>query len=366
MITRESRRQLASGEALGQSIRARGVAAMVMLLAVSVGACSPGAQATPAPLASGAASSTAASVAPNASASPRVSPSSEVPTVVEPSTGPESALKVTWEQGGPTPSKPCVYSPSVDSKGRIWVAVCWDSQFWIFSPGGKFLETWGVRGTEPGQFDFAFPASHDSIGGIAFASDGTFYTFDAGNLRIQRFGADRKLINSWGSFGTGDGQFAKPTSIAVDGRGHVFVADGSRVDVQEFESDGTFVKAIGANAIDSGGFVYIAVDQGGDVFANQGANVVKLGPDGPPIAIYDISAIGDTVSGMAVASSGSLFVQSRPDNAPQATIELGRDGRVVHVWPATGEVIALDPSGEAAYVTDVEWPFLRKYDLPGS
>jgi hypothetical protein len=341
---------------------------MAMVVALAVAGCSGGAGPTATPVASRGvdAASPASAATPSASIeSPTVSPSPDVQTVVEPSTAPEAALKLVWEQGGPTPSKPCAYSPSIDAKGGIWVAICWDSRFWIFSREGKFLQTWGTPGTEPGQFDFAYPANHDSIGGIAFAPDGTFYTFDAGNLRIQHFSAGRKLMTSWGSFGTGDGQFAKPTSIAVDGRGHVFVADGSRVDVQEFEPDGTFVKAIGSNAIERG-FVYIAADHDGDVFANRGANVVKFAPDGSPVAVYDLSAVANVVSGMAVAPSGSLFVQARPDDGPQATIELGKDGQILHVWPGTGEVIAVDASGRAAYVTDVEWPFVRKYELPAS
>jgi hypothetical protein len=290
-----------------------------MLIAMAVGACSSSSQ-TSGGSSSGASDRTVPSVPARPIASSTASETPEPPTVVAPATTPE----------------------------------------------GKFLEAWGKHGTEPGQFDFAYPAAHDAIGGIAFAPDGTFYTFDAGNLRVQHFSADRKLMSSWGSFGTGDGQFAKPTSIAVDGRGHVFVADASRVDVQEFEPDGTFVKSFGANAIDSRGFVYITADHDGDVFAGDGTNIVKFAPDGSVVARYDISAVADIVSGMAVARSGALFVQARPDNAPQATIELDRDGRLVHVWPATGEAIALDPNGKAAYITDVEWPFVRKYELPAS
>src|SRR5205823_11703886 len=123
----------------------------------SIAACSPAAQISPAPLASnarGGAASAAPASAKSASAS-SPSPSSDLPAVVEPSMAVEPALKVAWERGGPAPSKPCSYSPSMDAKGRIWVAVCWDSKFWIFSPDGKFLEAWGSHGSEAGQFDFA-------------------------------------------------------------------------------------------------------------------------------------------------------------------------------------------------------------------
>ena len=227
----------------------RTTACLLAVLLAGLAACNAGGQSSVTPGVAGTPPASASgalpaprSPAPTSDASSEPSPS--VPTVVEPAMSPGPELKVIWERGGPTPSKPCTYSPTIDAEGRIWVAVCWDSRFWIFSPGGKFLEAWGTPGSGTGQFDFAYSAGHDSIGGIAFAPDDTFYTFDAGNLRVQHFDKNRKLMTTWGSFGTGDGQFAKPTSIAVDGQGQVFVADGARADVQVFSPDGTFVRTL--------------------------------------------------------------------------------------------------------------------------
>lgn len=368
MIANGFARKPAPRPPLRQRNRSLGAAPMALLLAVSFGACSSTGQ-TPAPLLSTApnpasSSATAVTGSPRPTSPPSPSTSSSAKTIVEPTTAVEPALKTLWQRGGPAPSKPCSYSPSIDAKGRIWVAVCWDSKFWILSADGKFLEAWGTPGSAAGQFDFAFPASHDSIGGIAFAPDGTYYTFDAGNLRVQHFGMDRKLITSWGSFGTGEGQFAKPTSIAVDGKGRVYIADASRADVQIFEPDGTFVRTIGAGEIGDGGFAYIAVDSTGNVFASESHAIAKFGPDGGAMAVYDLAAIANDPAGMAVAASGSLFVAARGDSEAEATIELAPTGSILHIWPGTGESLAVDRSGKAAYVADVEWPFIRKYALP--
>lgn len=348
----------------------RTTACLLAVLLVGLAACNAGGQSSVTPGVTGTPPASASgtlpaprSPAPTSDASSEPSPS--VPTVVEPAMSPGPELKVIWERGGPTPSKPCTYSPTIDAEGRIWVAICWDSRFWILSPGGKFLEAWGTPGSGTGQFDFAYPAGHDSIGGIAFAPDGTFYTFDAGNLRVQHFDKNRKLMTTWGSFGTGDSQFAKPTSIAVDGQGHVFVADGARADVQVFSPDGTYVRTLAeGKAGVPRNFAFVAVDRTGNVYVNQGHSIGKYAPDGTPMAVYDLGAIVPDLSGMAVDSSGSLFVLARGDSGAEATIKLKADGTVANTWPGTGESLALDPTGTAAYVADVEWPFVRKYSLP--
>lgn len=55
-----------------------------------------------------------------------------------------------------------------------------------------------------------------------------------------------RLLRSWGSEGSGPGQFIKPRSICVDKKtGNVLVADFGNHRVQEFHLDGTFVRSIG-------------------------------------------------------------------------------------------------------------------------
>ena len=58
---------------------------------------------------------------------------------------------------------------------------------------------------------------------------------DYGNHRICVFSADGSmLLRSWGSEGTGDGQFKYPTALAVRGS-RLYVLDNSSPRVQVFE-----------------------------------------------------------------------------------------------------------------------------------
>jgi hypothetical protein len=303
------------------------------------------------------------SAPPSIQAASPIATAPTAPTVVLSATPAEPALTVDWAKGGPAPSEPCTYSPSVDSAGRIWVAVCWESAFWILSSKGAFVEQWGTQGADPGAFDFSYPASHDSIGGIAFAPDGSFYTFDAGNDRVQHFDATRKLIGTWGSFGTGDGQFAKPTSIAVGHDGLVYVADASRSDVQTFDADGGYMKTIGKGSVGPG-FAYLAVDASGNVFVNHGHSIGEFSSDGTLVRVIDTAAITADPAGMAVGPDGTLFVLARGESRPEATIELDPDGNLLHIWPGVGESLAIAPDGTAMYVADVGAAVLTRYALP--
>ena len=51
---------------------------------------------------------------------------------------------------------------------------------------------------------------------------------------MQVFTQDGIYSSEFGTEGTGDGQFLKPTHVAVDSKGHVYVTDWERRDVQKF------------------------------------------------------------------------------------------------------------------------------------
>jgi DNA-binding beta-propeller fold protein YncE len=60
---------------------------------------------------------------------------------------------------------------------------------------------------------------------------------------FDRFSKER--VRTFGEFGTADGQFNIPTSITRDHKGHLFVTDATNFRIQEFDSEGIFVKSYG-------------------------------------------------------------------------------------------------------------------------
>jgi hypothetical protein len=300
-----------------------------------------------------------------ANATPTSSPvaSAAAPTL-------EPALKVAWEIGGPAPSQPCTGNPVVARDGNVWVSVCWDNRFWVFSPDGKYLETWGTPGKGDGQFDFIWSGGQDSFGGVAFAADGSFYTIEGGAKRVQHFDAKRHFLASWGGFGTETGQFVKPSAIGVDRQGNVYVGDGARDDVQVFAGDGTYLRTIakdwGATRGCSTAFMTVTPD-GTVLLSNDGGHAYSS--DGQHLADFKLPAGSRKSAGIAAASSGDVFLMGGSacgTGSRSATIEFAPDGRLLHAWPPSSEMLAFGSSPRFFYGTDPNWAFIRRFDLPGA
>jgi hypothetical protein len=80
---------------------------------------------------------------------------------------------------------------------------------------------------------------------VAWDAAGNIYVADGyGNARVAKFDKYGKFIKSWGSKGSGPGQFNSVRGIALDGQGTVYVADAGNKRIQVFDSDGSFKSEI--------------------------------------------------------------------------------------------------------------------------
>jgi DNA-binding beta-propeller fold protein YncE len=77
---------------------------------------------------------------------------------------------------------------------------------------------------------------------VAWDAAGNIYVADGSgnNSRIAKFDRNGKYLKSWGSRGSGPGQFNVPHTLAVDAQGLVYVGDRANNRIQVFDGEGTF------------------------------------------------------------------------------------------------------------------------------
>jgi DNA-binding beta-propeller fold protein YncE len=141
----------------------------------------------------------------------------------------------------------------VDPNDNIWVVDQMTNMVMKFDPQGRVVMLLGRKaesvpvparpptGDGAGQptdlFDRPTDVAWDAAGNI-FVADGL------GNARVAKFDKDGKFVKSWGKRGTAQGEFANVRSIAVDAQGNVYAADGGNKRIQVFDNNGTFKTAI--------------------------------------------------------------------------------------------------------------------------
>jgi len=150
---------------------------------------------------------------------------------------PSGALLATWGSG--MFSFP--HGFAVDHEGNVWATDQRTHQVLKWSPDGRLLMTLGERG-ESGDPPSRLSEPTD----VAVASNGDVFvteghSFAAGVNRVSKFRADGTFVASWGSTGSGPGEFNVPHTIALDSRGRVFVGDRANNRIQIFDQDGNFL-----------------------------------------------------------------------------------------------------------------------------
>ncbi len=133
----------------------------------------------------------------------------------------------------------------VDREGNVWITDGVGKpgkghQVFKFSPEGKVLLTLGKPGVAgDGNDEFNAPSA------VVTAPNGDIFVADGHgrdtNARIVKFSKDGKFIKTWGKKGSGPGDLDIPHTIAIDLQGRLFVGDRQNNRIQIFDQDGKFI-----------------------------------------------------------------------------------------------------------------------------
>lgn len=136
---------------------------------------------------------------------------------------------------------------------------------------GNLITSFGKRGKGKGEFDMP--------GGITVGPNGDIYVADSLNYRVQAFNKNGDPLWQYGSpipadqavmYRGSDRKFGLPSSITLDGNGHLYVVDGLSSELIVLDTKGKFLQKIGDIGHDDGFFYY----PDGITYAGQGKIVL--------------------------------------------------------------------------------------------
>jgi DNA-binding beta-propeller fold protein YncE len=152
----------------------------------------------------------------------------------------------------------------VDPQDNIWVVDQMSNMVIKFDPAGQVelllgrkAESERVPAVPPGAENQGRGGGRGGRGGppgagaqsdifqrptdVAWDAAGNIYVADGlGNARVAKFDKNGRFVKSWGSRGQETGQFSEVHGIAIDGQSNVYVADSGNKRIQVFDSEGTF------------------------------------------------------------------------------------------------------------------------------
>jgi len=149
--------------------------------------------------------------------------------------------------------------------------------FNIKGNGTEYVTSFGTLGSGPGEFN--------SPADITLDQQGNLYVLDVHNARVEVFNPEFKFLREWGKPGNQTGEFNTPLNIEISKNNTVYVVDSYNYRIQAFKTDGSYLTSWGGPGVGNARFIYpfgIAIDEEGYVFVSDadGQKIKKFDSNG--------------------------------------------------------------------------------------
>ena len=275
---------------------------------------------------------------------------------------------------------------AVGRDGRIYVADRNNDRIAVFSSTGTLLASFGdeKRGKhenhgEPSASTTTLRLSKPS--GVAVDAAGDIYVADTLNDRVLKLSAEGRVLLDIGRYeqeqgephgglhrhqgeGRLPGQFSHPSGVAVDATSNIYVADTLNRRVQVFTSSGAFSFQFPMPTLPPGS----GADEGGGKDGKGPGKELRKGLDKGDEA--GIDGFGKPF-GIGLDAAGNIYVA---DPAGGRALKFDPGGRLLLAIPIASEQpgrfgmpfgVAVSPSGDCLLVSDRKFSRILKYDLNG-
>ena len=203
----------------------------------------------------------------------------------------------------------------------------------VLTPEGEKIRTFGTKGSGNGQFENAF--------GVTVDKDDYIYVAENGNHRIQKFSPEGEFVAAVGC-GSNQLQFHSPVGIVYNHRdNNLYVADNSNHRIQVLTTDLRFVRSFGTQGSGNGQFknpLNIAFDDANHLYVTEYSNhrVQVLTTEGQFLRTFIQKANGQQLNcprAIAIDSSNTVYVS---ENGPYCVSVFTSQGDYITTFGGRG------------------------------